>query len=128
MKQSKAHLFPYPDSFHWTWAHFPSCYKYLCPWLNGNSFTPKIMSPLNDRFLGSKPCIKGRHIQQQLLLQNTPGVRLKLFCWLTFLPLPWPASLTSDVPISAHFGLSISVLSSNVPDYPLIFKREPLKY
>lgn len=64
---------------------------------------------------GFKTLYQGRHIQQQLLLQNTPGVRLKLSAGLPFLPLhPWPASLTSDVPISAHFGLSISVLSSRM--------------
>ena len=88
----------------------------------------RLYTHLTIDFSCSKPCIKGRHIQQQLLLQNTLGVRRKLFSLLTFLPLPWPASLTSDVPVSTHFGLAISVLSLNVLDYPLILKREPLKY
>ena len=123
------YLLPCPDLFHWACARFPSCFEQNCPWFKGSSLTPEVMSPFNDRLIwGSKPCLTGRHIQLQLLFQNSLGVTLKLFSLLTFLPLPYPASLTSGDPVCTYFGLSISVLSLNVLDCPLIFKREPLKY
>lgn len=78
--------------------------------------------------MGSKLCLKGRYIQLQVLFQSSFRVKLRLLSLLTFLPLPWPASLASGDPVSTYFGLSISVLSLNALYCPLIFKREILQY
>lgn len=83
------------------------------------------MSPLNDTLFGFKTLYQGKTHSATTLAPEHSWSQIEAFLLLTLLPLPWPASLTSGVPVSAHFGLSITVLSLNVLDYPLIFKREP---
>lgn len=99
--------------------------------MEGNSLTTEVMSALNDQLTYIFSCLKRRYIQPLLLFQSSPGVRPKLVCLLNSFPA-LSCSLTSVSPVFlflfASFCVSFSMFSLNVLDYPLIFKREPLKY